>query len=176
MRTIESGISAGLDQARRNTRAKMRTFNSIVPMARATYKLGDGVPVDAIAQGDFVSVADGRCYPLSEGKPFGGICQAFSQEARGVFVTVITRCALNHILRGLTAEHRRGEVVYADRDEAGKELLNVSHQGVAIGQLYAIENIERCVGVICIKAASDAIPFPDIYPPRMAAGLAETRQ
>lgn len=176
VKIIETGISAGLDQARQHTPAKMRSFNSIVPLARATYRLGDGVPVDAIAVGAFVSLEHGHCYPLGGDKPFGGICQAFEQEARGVFVTVLIRGAMNHIVRGLTSKHRIGEVVYADRDEAGREFLNVSYQGVAIGQLYAIESLERRVGVICFRAASDEIPFPDIYPPRMAEGLTEMRR
>jgi hypothetical protein len=164
---VVSGISAALDQARKGMRANLKDFNFIVPIAYASFKLGEGVALDAIAQGDLVSVEHERCYPFSEEKPFAGVCHTLSQELRGVFVTVVVRGAFHHILQGLTVEHHRGTLVHAEPGER-RQPLNVLGRGIVIGQLFQAESLERSVGIVCFKAASDAQPFPDVPTPQRA--------
>lgn len=163
--SVRNGISSALGQARQNVKGNRLNFNLMEPVVHVQCRLGEGVAVTALAEGDWVSIEDDRCYPLSADKPFGGIFHTMSQGPLRITVDCILRGAVHVKLEGLSVEHRRGTVVCADLT-GSRPKLNVLGNGVKVGVLYAIENLELCRGIVLFKKDGDPRPFAGIYEAR----------
>jgi hypothetical protein len=155
---VMSGIGAGLDMARKGIGFNTKTYNMLEPQVLAYLPLAPGVALDAIRQGDLLSVLDGQCYPFREDLPFAGICHTLSQDRDKVVVAHVSRGAIEHHIDGLTADSRRGTPVYAVPGER-TENLNVLGRGVAIGQVYQVTNLALSRAVLWFKATADSREF-----------------
>lgn len=152
------GIGAKLDMARKGITLNDKTYNELEDRVWAHVPLAPRVALDAIRQGDLISVEEGHCYPFSEDLPFAGICHALSDDRGKIIVAHFSRGAIEHSIQGLTAETRRGTLVYALPGERTED-LNVMGRGVVIGQVYQVTNLANSRAVICFKSSADSRPF-----------------
>lgn len=154
-----SGIGAQLDEARQGLRCNYRAFNTVETKKQMTLPLHPEEPLDGIVQGDLVSKLDGKCCSFEESLPFAGVAGSVGQDNKSrMIVSVFTRGCFHGRVEGLSRESRRGTLVYAEPGERTQP-LNVLGRGVLIGALFAVESLERSLGIICFKASGDAEPF-----------------
>jgi len=155
---IQNGIGASRDSALRfSRRENPRTFNLCVDQDRVTLKLGISVQHADLANGDFVSVSDGRAVPLAPGLEFGGLIEKIGEDNLGRPVSsVITRCALCVLLQGLTPETKKGTAVFALPGHRTVFTLEKDAGGVHVGEFLAVENLYRSMGTIGIRLEADA--------------------
>jgi len=156
---IMGGVSAKLDEARKVLRLNAKHFNTVEPLKRAELHLHPEEPLDGIVRGDLVSALDGKCCSFDETLPFAGIAENVGQDNKSrVIVGVFTRGCFHGRVEGLGPESRRGTLVYGEPGER-RQPLNVLGKGVLIGALFAVESLERGIGIICFKASNDEEPF-----------------
>jgi hypothetical protein len=154
-----SGLGAQLDEARQGLRGNYRAFNTVEPKKQMTLPLHPEEPLDGIVQGDLVSELDGKCCSFEERLPFAGVAGNVGQDNKSrMIVSVFTRGCFHGRVEGLSRESRRGTLVYAEPGEHTQP-LNVLGRGVLIGALFAVESLDRSIGIICFKASGDEEPF-----------------
>jgi hypothetical protein len=153
MRTIETGIGATLDAARKGMPGIARTYALGVNKEGARLPLAQGVGLAELRQGYACSrTDDGAIQPFDLNLPFAGFVVTLHQD-REVMVAVDRRGAVLLKIENLQASSL-GKPIYAlSPNRFGLD------GGVAIGQIIAIENLERGLAIVGFKPADDARPF-----------------
>jgi len=151
-----NGIGAQRDSRLRNgRRGNPKTYNLGVPIERGNYPLGLNPDVrhEDVVQGDFVSLENGRIVPLAERLGFAGVFERAGEDALGRYIgSIVVRGAFVAKVPGLNADTRTGSLVYA----APKgHALTLDPTGILIGEILAVENLEREMGIVCFKSKDD---------------------
>ena len=161
---VMCGMGAQRDQARKdagrgmqrnNTRAKnggVQSENRRLPIDLKTHRHVD------FENGDFVSTIQGMLVPLDESREFAGVIEQIGED-RGTYVaSVLTRGALHLKVHGLNPKTPDGAKVYV-RPAGRTQLFSLEAQGVLIGEILAIENLERGMAIVGIRTFGDIRPF-----------------
>lgn len=153
MRMIETGIGATLDAARKGRPGVVRTYSLCVNKEGARLPLAQGVGLTELRQGHACSrTDDGAIQPFDLNKPFAGFVVTLHQD-REVMVVVDRRGAVLLKIENLQASSL-GKSIYAlSPNRFGLD------GGVEIGQIIAIENLERGLAIVGFKPADDPRPF-----------------
>lgn len=100
----------------------------------------------------------GKIVPLDPSLPFAGIIERVGED-RGVYVaSVFTRGAIVVKVSGLNAETRQGAPVYA-MPSGQTQIFTLEKEGICIGELLAVESLERAMGIVGFRLADDVRPF-----------------
>ena len=154
MNVIHSGISASLDVARKGMGGFARTFSLTVPKESTRQPLAKGVPVTALRQGHACSLTEvGTVTPFDAGLPFAGFVQTLHQDLE-ILVVLDKRGAVLVRIPGLTGETKMGAPVFA----TGENSFGLDGRAL-VGQLLAVESLEKSQGVVGFKRADDCRPF-----------------
>ncbi len=160
---IVCGIGAERDsQLLGGRRGFSRTFNEGIPRERAVFPLGLSAAVQHsdVVQGDLVSInKDGRIVPLDPGLAFGGLIEKIGENHLGKYEAgVIVRAALCVKVQGLSPETKRGAKIYATPGPRQTFTLEEAG-GVLVGELCAVENMERSMANVGIRLEGDSRRF-----------------
>ena len=156
MRTIESGIGATLDAARKGMPGVVRTYSLCVNKEGARLPLAPGVSMTALRQGDVCWLAEnGTIKPFDSSLPFAGFVVTLHQD-REVMVAIDRRGAVLLRVAGLTSETKIGAPMYAT-SESAFSLEN----GVLMGELLSIESFENSRVIVGFRQANDPRPFSE---------------
>lgn len=156
---VFSGVGCTRDEALRGgARQNLKQFNDGVARERVMMPLGLDAEHRDLVKGDLCSIQGGCIVPLADGLPFGGIIDAIGEERGRYVCSVWTRGAMCIHVSGLLKETRMGAPIYALRRD-GRETFSLDGQGIAIGEILAVENMERGMGIVGFKRADDANRF-----------------
>jgi hypothetical protein len=140
---LYSGAGAERDnELQGGCRQNTRTFNTGVERERAMIPLGLSKEIrhaDLVA-GDLVSLKESKIVPLDPSLEFAGIVEKVGEDRGQYVASVINRGALVFRLAGLSPETRKGT-------------------GVLIGEMCAVENLERGMAIVGIRLPADARRF-----------------
>ena len=154
MRTIETGIGATLDAARKGLPGVVRTYSLGVNKEGARLPLARGVGLAELRQGHVCSLAEnGTIKAFDPSLPFAGFVQTLHQDLE-VMAVLDKRGAVLLRVAGLTRDTKLGTEVYA----TGENHFSLE-SGVVIGQLLGIESFEQSLAIVGFKRADDPRPF-----------------
>jgi len=158
------GIGAQRDQALKEAgrgvlHSNPRAKNGGIPAENRSLRLNleTHSHVD-FANGDFASIVQGRLEPLDESREFAGVIEQIGEGRGGYEAAVLTRGALHLKVHGLNSETPEGAKVFA-RSAGRTQLFSLEAQGVLIGEILAVENLERGIAIVGIRTAGDTRPF-----------------
>ena len=146
---------AGRGMQRNNTRAKNGGLPS--ESRRLPLNLKTHGQVE-FAGGDFVSIVQGMLVPLDEAQEFAGVIEQIGEDRGKYVAAVLIRGALHLKVNGLRPETAEGAKDYA-RPAGQTQVFGLEAQGVLIGEVLAIENLEREMAIVGIRTPGDTRPF-----------------
>ena len=150
---ISTGIGSQIDGERRGMRTIDRLFSDSVEQETRRVPLAPGVPLRALAQGSVCSLNErGEAQPFDPGKPFCGFVIKLLDD--GVAKAAIyARGAVVLRVEGLEASSLGRPIHALEPNRFGLD------GGAEVGQIIAIENLERGLAVVAFKRADDPRPF-----------------
>ena len=158
--TMYSGAGSQRDnELRGGCRLNVRTFNSGVPRERVRIPLGLSKDIRHadLVNGDLVSLKDGKLVPLDASLPFSGIIEGVGEESGRYVASVTTRGAVVVKVTGLSPATREGSKVYAL--PGARTVFTLEAQGVLVGEVCAIESLERGMAIVGVRVPSDSRQF-----------------
>lgn len=174
--TMYSGAGSERDnELRGGCRLNVRTFNTGLARERAVIPLGLSKEIRHadLVDGDLVSLTQGKLVPLDPSLEFAGIIEGVGEERGAYVATVTTRGAIHVKVTGLSPETREGSKVYAL--PGTRTVFTLEEQGALIGEVCAIENVERGMAIVGVRVASDTRRF-ELGGPRPSRAGSKTRR
>lgn len=159
---VMSGVGCERDQALASGKGRINTkhYNEGIDRERAMIPLtlNEELGHRDFVQGDLVSIKDGKTVPLDPALPFAGIIEKIGEDRGRYVASVNTRGAICVRVRGLNSATRQGVPVYARR--AGPtQILNLEKEGVCVGEVCAVESVEREMAIVGFRQPDDSRPF-----------------
>lgn len=159
--TIYSGAGCERDnELRSGCRLNARTYNTGLARERAVIPLGLSKEIRHadLVDGDLVSLKQGKLVPLDPSLEFAGLIENVGEDNRGQYVaSVTTRGAIVVKVTGLSPSTREGSKVYAL--PGTRTVFTLEEQGALIGEVCAIENLERGMAIVGVRVPSDTRRF-----------------
>ena len=157
--TFSGGGSERDNALQGGCRQNARSFISGVDRERATFPLGlsQAIQHRDLVGGDLVSLKEGKIVPLDRSLPFSGIIESVSEDRGRYIGSVTTRGAIVVRVEGLSPETRSGSRVYAL--PGIRTLFTLDDNGVEIGEVLAVESVERERAIVGVRVPSDTRGF-----------------
>ena len=109
-------------------------------------------------EGDLVSRKEKHIVPLDPGLEFAGIVERIGEDRGRYVASVCVRGALCVKVRGLDSTTRQGAKVFAM--PAGRtQAFSLMEPGVLVGEVCAIESLERGMAIVGFRLADDRRRF-----------------
>lgn len=147
--------TAGRGRRQENPRAWHMSIDlerKILPLDRENFDHANFV------RGDLVSISkQGKLVPLNSELPFTGIVDSVGEDRGTYIAAVVTRGGVVLRVQGLGHETPQGAPVHALPGPT--QTFNLQGQGVCIGEILAIESLERSAAIVGIKLSSDERPL-----------------
>jgi hypothetical protein len=154
---VMSGVGCERDQEiAGGFRGSPRAYNSGIAREREMYQLGLSHEIRHrdFAEGDLVSIQGGKIVPLDPALEFAGIIEKIGEDKGKYMASVTTRGAICVKVAGLSAETHQGEKVHA-MPAGHTQVFSLANEGVLIGEICAIENLERGMAIVGIRLPLD---------------------
>ena len=161
---VMSGMGCGRDQALKDAGRGMwhnntKNYNTGVASEQELLPLEllEFGQLDFV-RGNLVSKKGGKIVPLDLALPFAGIIEQIGED-RGTYVAaVLTRGAVHVTVNGLNRGTPEGAKVYA-RPAGRTQVFSLEAQDVLIGEICAIEDLERGIAIVGFRTPGDSRPF-----------------
>ena len=159
MNTFSGGGSERDNELQGGCRQNARNFISGVERERTTIPLGltQEIRHRDLVGGDVVSLREGKLVPLDASLEFAGTVENVAEDRGKYVASVTTRGAIVVKVTGLSPETRSGSRVYAL--PGIRSVFTLEEKGVEIGELLAVESVERGMAIVGVRVPSDTRRF-----------------
>lgn len=157
--TFSGGGSERDNELQGGCRLNARTFNTGVARERAAFPLGLSQEIRHrdLVGGDLVSLKEGKLVPLDPSCEFAGVLENAAEDRGRYIGSVTTRGAIVVRVAGLSPATREGSKVYALPDK--RTVFTLEANGVEVGEVLAIESLERGIAIVGVRVPSDTRRF-----------------